>query len=74
MRARCVGRHGHLGREHDGDRPGEWLAHALAVVRGVDAGAIAKSVAPDKIEGAIRQARLKALRAWRDRERGGLLL
>jgi len=43
-------------------------------VRGVDAGAIAKAAAPDKIEGAVRHARLKALRMWRDRVKGGLLL
>jgi len=75
LRAACAAdRNARPGREHDGDRPGEWLAHALSVVRKVDAGAIAKAATPDKIENAVRQARLKALRAWRDREKGGLLL
>ncbi|MCE7878159.1 MAG: hypothetical protein DYH14_12735, partial [Betaproteobacteria bacterium PRO3] len=62
------------GRERDGDRPGEWLARALEVVRGVDAGAIARASQPEAIEQAIREARLKALREWRRREQGGLLL
>jgi tRNA nucleotidyltransferase (CCA-adding enzyme) len=75
IRAACAAdRNSRPGRERDGDRPGEWLAHALSVVRRVDAGAIAKAAAPDKIEGAVRYARLKALRMWRDREKGGLLL
>ena len=75
VRAACaVDRHARPGHERDGDRPGEWLAHALAVVRGVDAGAIARSTPPERIESAIRSARLKALRDWRGRERGGLLL
>jgi tRNA nucleotidyltransferase (CCA-adding enzyme) len=75
VRAACaVDRHARPGHERDGDRPGEWLAHALAVVRGVDAGAIARSASPEGIESAIRGARLKALRVWRGRERGGLLL
>ena len=75
IRAACAAdRNSRPGREREGDRPGEWLAHALAVVRGVDAGAIAKAAAPEKIEGAVRHARLKALRMWRDRVKGGLLL
>ena len=53
------------GREHDGDRPGEWLAQALSVVRGVDAGAIARAVPAPNVERAIREARLAALRRWR---------
>ena len=75
VRAACAAdRQARPGREREGDRPGEWLAHALAVVRGVDAGAIAKATPPERIENAVRQARLKALRAWRDRVKGGLLL
>ncbi|MEO8485364.1 MAG: multifunctional CCA addition/repair protein [Betaproteobacteria bacterium] len=75
LRAACAAdRNSRTGRESDRDRPGEWLARALAIVRGVDAGAIARAVQPDRIEGAIRQARLKALRSWRDRVKGGLLL
>jgi tRNA nucleotidyltransferase (CCA-adding enzyme) len=53
------------GREHDGDAPGELLSRALGVVRGVDAGAIARSVPASTVERAIRDARLKALRGWR---------
>jgi tRNA nucleotidyltransferase (CCA-adding enzyme) len=53
------------GHEHDGDGPGEWLARALGVVRGVDAGAIARSVPASTVERAIRDARLAALRGWR---------
>jgi len=75
VRAACAAdRHSRPGRERDDDRPGEWLARALAVVRAVDAGAIARATPPERIEAAIRSARLKALRAWRDREQGGLLL
>ena len=62
------------GHERDGDRPGEWLTHALAVVRGVDAGAVARKAGGKDVERAVREARLKALRAWRAREQGGLLL
>jgi tRNA nucleotidyltransferase (CCA-adding enzyme) len=62
------------GRDRDGDRPGDWLAHAREVLRRVDAGAVARAAAPDRVERAIRDARLKALRDWRKREQGGLLL
>jgi tRNA nucleotidyltransferase (CCA-adding enzyme) len=75
LRAACAAdRNSRPGRERDGDRPGEWLARALEVVRGVDAGAIARSVPASGVERAIRDARLKALRAWRARAQGGLLL
>ena len=75
LRAACsADRNSRPGRKHDGDRPGEWLSHALAVVRGVDAGAVARSAPSPKVEEAIRAARLKALRGWRAREQGGLLL
>lgn len=72
--ASLADRNSRPGRERDGDRPGEWLARALEVVRGVDAGAIARASQPEAIEQAIREARLKALREWRRREQGGLLL
>ena len=66
LRAACAcdrnSRPGHAG---DGDRPGEWLARALAVVRGVDAGAVARAAAPERIEAAVRGARLAALRRFR---------
>lgn len=51
--------------------PGTLLPAALEVVRGVDAGAIARRVAgaagkgPDAVPAAIRAARLRALRDWR---------
>ena len=75
LRQACeADRNSRPGRAQDGDRPGEWIARALEVVRGVNAGAIARSVPAPKVERAIRDARLKALRAWRARALGGLLL
>ncbi len=75
LRQACeADRNSRPGRAQDGDRPGEWIARALEVVRGVNAGAIARSVPAPKVERAIRDARLKALRAWRARAHGGLLL
>ncbi|HQU50370.1 MAG TPA: multifunctional CCA addition/repair protein [Casimicrobiaceae bacterium] len=75
LRAACLAdRNSRPGHERDGDRPGEWLTRALEVVRRIDAGAIARASSPGKIEQAIRDARLKALRAWRRQEQGGLLL
>lgn len=75
LREACeADRNSRPGRDRDGDRPGEWLSHALAVVRSVDAGAIARAAPPETVERAIRDARLKALRAWSARARGGLML
>jgi len=55
------------GREDDDDAPGRWITEARAVVRGVDAGAIARAAAPAEVERAVRSARLSALRAWKRR-------
>ena len=75
LRQACeADRNSRPGHGGGGDRPGEWLARALEVVRGVDAGAIARTVPASAVETAIREARLKALRAWRARAQGGLLL
>ena len=41
------------------------LVQALGIVRGVNAGAIARSVPAQNVERAIRDARLAALRRWR---------
>ena len=45
--------------------PTQYLQHALAVARAVDAGAVARSVAPEKIRAAVFQARVAAVEAWR---------
>jgi tRNA nucleotidyltransferase (CCA-adding enzyme) len=52
--------------------PADMLRNALVVVKGVDAGAVARNQAAPKgekndagIAHAVRAARLKALRAWR---------
>ena len=42
-----------------------YLAQAFEVARGVDAGAVAKSVAPDQIREAISRARAQAVERWR---------
>jgi tRNA nucleotidyltransferase (CCA-adding enzyme) len=42
-----------------------YLAQALAAARAVDAGAVARSVAPDKIRDAVFHARVAAVDAWR---------
>ncbi|MDP2029281.1 MAG: multifunctional CCA addition/repair protein [Thiobacillus sp.] len=42
-----------------------YLAQALAAARAVDAGAVANSVAPDKIRDAVFRARVAAVDAWR---------
>ncbi len=58
--------------------PARILRDALAVVKGVDAGAVARAAAKrggaardDAIAAAVRGARLKALRAWRRGAAGG---
>ncbi len=71
LRAACVcDRDSRPGRAQDGDAPGAWLAGALAVVRDVDAGEIARALPAPRIETAIREARLAALRRWK-RAAGG---
>ncbi|HEY9097289.1 MAG TPA: multifunctional CCA addition/repair protein [Thiobacillus sp.] len=45
--------------------PPAYLLQAFAVARGVDAGAIARSAAPDKIREAVFRARVQAVEAWR---------
>ena len=44
-----------------------YLAQALAVARAVDAGAVARSVAPDHIREAVFRARLGAVETWRQK-------
>jgi tRNA nucleotidyltransferase (CCA-adding enzyme) len=48
--------------------PPAYLAEALAAARGVDAGAVARSVAPDRIRDAVFRARVTAVDAWRTRQ------
>jgi len=43
----------------------QYLQQALAAARAVDAGAVARSVAPEKIRAAVFQARVAAVEAWR---------
>ena len=75
LRAACeADRNSRPGRANDGDRPGEWLARAMEVVRGVDAGAVARSAPAGRVERAIREARLKALRSWTRASRGQLVI
>jgi len=45
--------------------PTQYLQQALAVARAVDAGAVARSVAPERIGAAVFQARVAAVKAWR---------
>jgi tRNA nucleotidyltransferase (CCA-adding enzyme) len=47
-----------------------YLAQALAAARAVDAGAVASSVAPDKIRDAVFRARVEAVDAWRKQQTG----
>ena len=44
------------------------LSAAFAVARGVDAGAVARAVAPDKIREAVFRARAEAIDAWRKQQ------
>jgi tRNA nucleotidyltransferase (CCA-adding enzyme) len=59
------------GRERESYAPAERLRAALAVVRGVDAGAIA-AAHPDAsdLPERIRKARLEALRSWEKTNEG----
>jgi tRNA nucleotidyltransferase (CCA-adding enzyme) len=45
-----------------------YLPQALAAARGVDAGTVARSVAPDKIRDAVFRARVAAVDAWRKQQ------
>jgi tRNA nucleotidyltransferase (CCA-adding enzyme) len=45
--------------------PSAYLEQALAAARGVDAGAVARAVAADKIRDAVFRARVNAVEAWR---------
>jgi len=42
-----------------------YLAQALVVARGIDAGAIARAVAPERIRDAVFHARVDAVDGWR---------
>lgn len=42
-----------------------YLQQALAIARGVDAGAVARTAAPDRIREAVFRARTRAVDAWR---------
>lgn len=53
---------GRLGRERDTYPEADLLAAAMAAARGVDAGAIAQACAPAQIPGAIRRARIEAVK------------
>jgi tRNA nucleotidyltransferase (CCA-adding enzyme) len=48
--------------------PPVYLEKALAVARGVDAGAVARSVSPDKIREAVFRSRVDAVDAWRKQQ------
>jgi tRNA nucleotidyltransferase (CCA-adding enzyme) len=55
------------GRSGESYAPTQWMNLALATVRSVDAGAIARDNAdPERLPGKIREARIDALRAWRE--------
>jgi len=56
------GRPGYASRDYP---PPAYLEQALAVARGVDAGAVARSASPDKIREAVFRARVEAIEAWR---------
>jgi tRNA nucleotidyltransferase (CCA-adding enzyme) len=56
------GRPGYEARDFPATR---FLQQALAAARGVDAGAVARSVAPNRIREAVFQARVAAVDAWR---------
>lgn len=59
------GRPGYEGRDYPALA---YLAQALAVARGVDAGAVARTVAPDRIREAVFRARVDAVDAWRKQQ------
>jgi tRNA nucleotidyltransferase (CCA-adding enzyme) len=48
--------------------PSAYLEQALAVARGVDAGAVARAVAPDRIREAVFRARVNAVETWRTQQ------
>ena len=56
------GRPGYEARDYP---PLAYLQQALAVARGVDAGAVARIAAPDKIRDAVFRVRVDAVDAWR---------
>ncbi|MHB1084424.1 MAG: multifunctional CCA addition/repair protein [Thiobacillus sp.] len=56
------GRPGYEARDYP---PPAYLQHAFAVARGVDAGAVARLAAPDKIREAVFRARVSAVEIWR---------
>jgi len=54
------------GRSGEGYAPAQWMNSALAAVKAVDAGAIARDSAdPEHLPARIREARVGALRAWK---------
>ncbi len=54
------------GRSGESYAPAQWMNSALAVLKAVDAGAIAReSVDPAHLPAKIREARIAALRAWK---------
>ncbi|MDQ6916469.1 MAG: multifunctional CCA addition/repair protein [Pseudomonadota bacterium] len=55
------------GRASDAYQPALWLNSALSVAKTVDAGLIARdTVDPGELPGKIREARIAALRAWKE--------
>ena len=57
--------HGRPGYETREYPPPAYLQQAFAVARGVDAGAVARTAAPDKIREAVFRARVSAVDVWR---------
>jgi len=57
--------HGRPGYETRDYPPPAYLQQAFAVARGVDAGAVARTAAPDKIREAVFRARVSAVDVWR---------
>ena len=57
--------HGRPGYEARDYPPPAYLQQAFAVARGVDAGAVARTAAPDKIRDAVFRARVSAVDVWR---------
>jgi tRNA nucleotidyltransferase (CCA-adding enzyme) len=54
------------GRSGESYAPARWMNEALAAVKAVDAGAIARDSAdPAKLPARIREARIDALRTWK---------
>jgi tRNA nucleotidyltransferase (CCA-adding enzyme) len=59
------------GRSGESYAPAQWINAALVAVRGVDAGAIARDDAdPARLPSRIREARIEALRAWKETAAG----